>query len=61
MTITEVCSRIEEITNLILTNEREIDGLYFKQNENSFVDFSSINQLEIQNRLLREELNELLA
>ena len=55
-----VCSRIGEIVDLILINERVIDSLYFEDEMSSFIDFFSINKLEIENRLLREELNKLV-
>jgi len=55
------CSRIEELTNTILANERLLDGMYISHKEQEgvepTVDFATIGQLEIQNMLMRDELN----
>jgi len=60
-----VCSRIEELTDTIIANERTLDGMYIDYREQECVeptvDFATIGQLEIQNRVMREELNNLCS
>ena len=55
------CSKIEELTNTILANERMLDDMYVNYKEQEgvefTVDFATIGQLELQNRLMRDELN----
>jgi hypothetical protein len=57
------CSKIEELTNTILANERVLDDMYINYKEQEgvtlTVDFATMGQLEVQNRLMREELNTL--
>lgn len=58
------CTRIEELTNTILANERVLDDMYINYKEQEgvepTVDFATIGQLELDNRLMRDELNMLL-
>jgi len=59
------CSRIEELTNTILANERALDGMYMNYKEQEgvepTVDFATVGQLELENRLMRDELNMLCS
>ena len=61
----QVCSRIEELTNTIIFNERMLDEMYigYKEQEGMepTVDFATVGQLELDNRLMREELNKLCS
>lgn len=61
----QVCSRIEELTNTIILNERILDEMYigYKEQEGMepTVDFATVGQLELDNRLMREELNKLCS
>lgn len=57
------CSKIEELTSTILANERVLDDMYINHKEQEgvtlTVDFATMGQLEVQNRLMREELKTL--
>jgi hypothetical protein len=57
----KVCDRIAELVSTIITNERVLDSMYMNHKEQDgvipTVDFSTIRELEIQNKLMRKELN----
>lgn len=59
------CSKIQELTSTILANEKVLDDMYINYKEQEgvefTVDFATIGQLELDNRLMREELNTLCA
>jgi len=61
----KACSRISGLTSAMLENRRVLEIMYnsIKETEGTEkeVDYSTITELEIQNRLIKDELNDLIT